>query len=38
VGFDQVLDDGESQTGAAGLAGTGRVDPIVTLEDARQMI
>src|SRR2546430_186156 len=35
VDFDEMLGDGEPQASAAGFAGTGHIDTIETLEDAR---
>src|SRR5512139_1938666 len=38
VGQDDVLDDGQSEAGAAQLLGPGLVDDIETLEDVREVI
>ena len=37
MGFDQVLDDGEAESGAARRPGTGRIDPVEPLEEAGQV-
>ena len=38
VGLDDVLDDGQAQAGAAGLAGAGFVNAVEALEDAVEVL